>query len=297
MAKADYRILSDGHLGRDAPLWTEEKLMILEAYLPAFANVTKHWHGLDLFAGYGLNWSLTREAEIPGSPLAMLQAEPPADEVQLCEMDRRAVAALGARTAQYGDRARIYYGEANGTAINQMLPRVPVRAPTFAFSDPEGADLAWHTVEALAAHKRGHSNTRIEQLILFPTDMGFMRLLDHKQRNEDGASRVNRIMPGDEWRDVWDARARGEISADEARTEYVRSYADGLRQRLGYRTVLDREVPAVGRRQYFLIFATDDDKGERIMDHCFDQVRARTVDELAQPQLFPVKQQPRRKRA
>jgi hypothetical protein len=41
---------------------------------------------LDLFAGTGLNYSLLRSVEIPGSPLILVDAEPPpATKVLLCE--------------------------------------------------------------------------------------------------------------------------------------------------------------------------------------------------------------------
>ena len=47
---------------------------------------------------------------------------------------------------------------------------------------------------------------------------------------------------------------------------------------------------------YFLIFGTDHEAGEKIMDHCFDQSRVRVAEELGQGQLFSVKERPRRRR-
>lgn len=272
--------------------------MILECYLGAFADACKRaggWYGLDLFAGVGLNWSLLREREMHGSPLIALNAEAPlAEEVMLCESDRRARVALTARCAPHRQRAQIFPGDAN-VEIGPMLERVPPRAPAFAFLDPEGAELSWTTVRAIARHKHPTS-TRVEQLILLPTDMGFVRLLDRGQTNEAGAQMVARMFGNEDWRDVWDARARGEISADEARGEYVRLYGAGLR-RLGYATVLDRQIRRQnGAPMYFLLFATDHPAGEKIMDHCFDQVRARRMDELAQSQLFETPEPPRRRR-
>jgi hypothetical protein len=76
----------------------------------------------------------------------------------------------------------------------------------------------------------------------------------------------------------------------------VRLYAGGLR-RLGYKTVLDRQImKSTGHPMYFLIFATDHGAGERIMNHCFDQVRIRVQEELGQGQLFMTKDAPRRRR-
>jgi three-Cys-motif partner protein len=264
--------------------------MILECYVTAFAKAcTKAggWYGLDLFAGAGLNYSLTRSAPIPGSPLILLEAHAPkATRVLLNELDGRARAALEARCAPYGERARIFGADAN-TVVGGMLADVPKAAPAFAFLDPEGSELEWPTVEAIAAHKAGHTN-KVEQLILFPTDMGFVRLApDHPER-------VTRIFGHERWIDIFERRRADQITADQARGEYVRLYAAGLRD-LGYRTVLDRQITkGDGSPMYFLIFATDHDAGERIMDHCFDRVRIRVQEELGQATLFP--SPPRRKR-
>ena len=60
MAQATFHTAADGLSARDAASWTEEKLMILDAYLTAFAKACQRaggWYGLDLFAGTGLNWS------------------------------------------------------------------------------------------------------------------------------------------------------------------------------------------------------------------------------------------------
>jgi hypothetical protein len=58
MARATFHKAADGHPARDAASWTEEKLMILDAYLNSFAKACRtagSWYALDLFAGTGLN--------------------------------------------------------------------------------------------------------------------------------------------------------------------------------------------------------------------------------------------------
>jgi three-Cys-motif partner protein len=293
MGEAKYVNAGDGHPARVAPPWTEEKLMILDAYLQAFANACRKaggWYGLDLFAGGGLNWSEVRDREISGSPLIALEAEaPPASLVVASESDRTAHKALVARTARYGDRAKVLREDAN-EAIRGMLELVPTRAPAFAFLDPEGSELEWGTVEAIADHKRGASANKVEQLILFPTDMGFVRL------GREYPEYVTRIFGHERWQEIERRRREGEIDADTARGEYVRLYAEGLK-RLGYATVLDRQIKKPnGQPMYFLMFATDHAAGEKIMDHCFDQVRMRVAEELGQGTLFDQPSGPRRSR-
>jgi len=267
--------------------------MILESYLAAFASACKKaggWYGLDLFAGPGLNWSQTRDCERNGSPIIALEAKSPrATKVVAAESFKKSYEALLGRTERYGDRIQVFNDDANRIAA-AMLAAIPRAAPTFAFLDPEGSELDWKTVEALASHKRDHSPTKIEQLILFPTDTGFMRLAPGHP------DLVTRIFGNEDWLETYERRHAGQLSADDARSEYVGLYADGLR-RLGYKIVLDRQIfKSTGQPMYFLIFATDHDAGERIMNHCFDQVRIRVQEELGQAQLFVIKDAPRRKR-
>lgn len=267
--------------------------MILSAYLSAFAKACRKaggWYGLDLFAGTGLNWSITRDEAIDGSALIALKAEAPkATKIVMAEKHPKAFEALTARTTTYGARV-VRIGDDANAAIGEMLSIVPARAPAFAFLDPEGSELEWETVKAIADHKRGHSPNKIEQLILFPTDLGFVRLAP------DRPELVTRIYGHDRWREIFERRVADEISADEARGEYVRLYGEGLRE-LGYKTVLDRQITkANGAPMYFLVFATDNDTGERIMDSVFDQVRLRINEELGQARLFDIQNSPRERR-
>lgn len=253
--------------------------MILDAYLNSFAKACRTaggWYALDLFAGTGLNWSTTRDQAINGSALIALEAgSPEAIKVAVAESHAGAFEALTHRTKRYGDRVESFNDDAN-KIVPAMLNIIPRRAPAFAFLDPEGSELEWPTVEAIAGHKRGHSPNKIEQLILFPTDMGFVRLApDHPEL-------VTRIYGHDGWKDIYARRESDQISAEEARGEYVRMYAEGFK-RLDYATVLDRQIKkSNGQPMYFLIFATDNNAGEKIMDWVFDRVRLRVEEELGQ---------------
>jgi three-Cys-motif partner protein len=296
MAQAKLVEAKDGFKARVAPIWSEEKLAILGGYLPAFAKATKGkapgWYALDLFAGGGLNYSETQQAEIPGSPLIALTSGPPDGpepiEVVMAEEDDNTFAALEHRTAEYGERAQRFPEDSN-RVIDEMLARLPPRAPAFAFLDPEGSELDWKTVEAIAEHKRGHSQTKIEQLILF-SDMGIARLVNGYP------DYVTRVFGHQRWKPVSDRRARGEITAEDARTAYVKLYAEGLKE-LGYKTVLDRQITkAAGQPMYFLLFASDHVAGKTIMDNRFDRVRLRIQEQMGQGQLFPTVAPPRRKR-
>jgi three-Cys-motif partner protein len=305
MGKAKLQTASDGHPARVAPTWTEEKLRILQCYLQGFAKACKRagrWYSLDLFAGGGLNISETTGAEIAGSPLVALEARAPeASRVLLCEQGVRVLEALRERVAPYGDRVRIFDGDAN-RLIRAMLDEVPGQAPAFAFLDPEGSELEWVTVRSIAEHK-AQARNKIEQLILFPTDMGFVRLLSlRRPLDPDFAERVSAMFGSDAWREIYDRRRADRISAADAREMYLRLYARGLRA-LGYRHVQERQITKEaskpdgrGSPMYFLLHATDNDAGETIMSHCFDKKHLRPGEELGQAQLLHTPVVPRKRR-
>ena len=199
VAQAKLTDAQDGFKARVAPIWTEEKLNILAGYLPAFAKATSKapgWYALDLFAGGALNYSDTRQVEILGSPLIALEVGPPdareALKVVMAEKDDKIFAALEHRTVKYGERAVRFHADSN-RVIDQMLDLVPKRAPAFAFLDPEGSELEWETVEAIADHKRRQSQTKIEQLILF-SESGMVRL------GNEYPSYVTRVYGHEDWK-------------------------------------------------------------------------------------------------
>jgi three-Cys-motif partner protein len=305
MGQAKYEIATDGFPARVAPVWTEEKLAILACYLEAFARACKShpsgWFALDIFAGGGMNISETTTTEIPSSALIALQARPPlAQRVVLCERDIRALSALTHRVTPFGDRARVFAGDANAQ-IRDMLALIPRDAPAFAFLDPEGSELAWSTVEAVARHKP-EPHKKVEQLILLPTDMGFVRTLPlERDITEAAAAKIDAMYGHDRWRWIYDARRSGRINAEAARTQYVELYAQGLRD-LGYVYVQERQITkegaggAAGGPMYFLMHASDHEAGERIMDHCFNKKHIRPGEQLGQQGLFQLPVAPRRRR-
>ena len=231
MGRATYRAAQDGYRARIALSWTEEKLAILECYLQAFANACQShpsgWYAIDIFAGAGLNISETTSTEIPGSALIALEAGPPsATCVVVCERSAQPLPALTARVAPFENRVRVFGRDANAE-IADMLAPLPRRAPGFAFLDPEGSELAWATVRAIAQQK-ARGETKIEQLILFPTDMGFVRTLPlAKDLTAAAAEKITAMFGHDRWRAIYDKRRAGLLNPEGARTEYVRLYADG----------------------------------------------------------------------
>ena len=104
---------------------------------------------------------------------------------------------------------------------------------------------------------------------------------------------MNRIYGNDKWTSIYERRLNRNITPAQATREYVELYGHGLTYELGYRWALTRPIRAKGfdgRLLYFLMFATDDEVGHRIMDHIFRNVIGDRPtpprEEIAQTSLF-----------
>lgn len=283
----------DGLADREAGSWALVKLRILKCYINGFVNATKqarHRYYVEGFSGPGVNRIRGSDERVWGSPFIAIGAEPEFDMALFLDRDETAVEALRGRTEVVRNRVLVQRGDCNADLVPWMGSRLDRSSPTLCVLDPEGADLAWTTVKSIAAFKS--AGRKVEQLILLPTDTGFIRTLFlHRELEPWAISLVDRIYGNDRWRGIYERRRRDELTPDDARTAYVQLYGEGLRE-LGYETVLDRAVQkdAGGSTLYFLVFATDDSAGTRIMDHCFDSVWAEE-----QPTLPGIKG-PRRRR-
>jgi three-Cys-motif partner protein len=147
-------------------------------------------------------------------------------------------------------------------------------APTFAFIDPDGMEFEWRTLEALAAHKRGYRSLssskreyKVELWLLFPTQ-GIVRTL---------ALEADRVMPEHEiratslfgteaWRAIYNRRVEDKLSARDAKEEYVNLMRWRLSEDLGYHRTHPLELKNTrGGTIYHMVFATDNDAGDKIM--------------------------------
>ncbi len=88
--------------------------------------------------------------------------------------------------------------------------------------------------------------------------------------------RHNRTFGNSRWQAIYERRLSGQLTPAEAKSDYLELYKDGLDQ-LGYRHVFTKPVlapptPTQGRQErYHLVFATDDDTGDKIMRYVFER--------------------------
>lgn len=264
---------------RDWGDWTELKLDILTQYLDRFTTAAKGPDArvfLDAFAGQGRGRSRSTGDVFEGSArIALNTANPPFTHLRYFELEPANASKLQRDLDEEypGRDVVVYEGDCNDRIPEALAELAPVSwAPTFAFLDPDGVNLRWTTLRALADHKR-RSKNKVEMWLLFST-MGLVRRLaldEAKLRPEDEQSATDAF--GDEsWRPIYDQRRSGLITGKKARAEFINLYRWKLESQLGYRHTFaleirnDRGVPI-----YAMVFATDNEAGKKIMLHLYDR--------------------------
>lgn len=287
-----------GNKVRESGSWTQVKLSILKEYLDAFVVATskktdKRYY-IDAFAGPGTHKLRRATNMFDGSPRIALKVDPPFTKCFFIELNRNIITSLEKLKKEFPDRANtieIKLGDCNKT-IDTILSQIPQWAPCFAFLDPEGTELSWNTIKKLSDHKRDYKY-KIELFILFPYDMGLARLLHHdlERFKQTGYRRLlNKIYGNSSWEEIYNKRVSGLSTAEQARDEFLRLYMTQLDE-LGYKFVIERLISGErGHPLYFLIFATDNEVGDRIMKHTFGK------DRSGQMRLFKVPYKSRRER-
>jgi three-Cys-motif partner protein len=265
--------------------WTEGKLDILARYLDRFTTTTKHKADariyLDAFAGEGHGTSRTTKACFDGSArIGLKVSDPPFDRCYFFELGDKAAELERELTHDFPGRdLRIMPGDCNATipdALAELRRDNLGWAPTFAFLDPDGMELHWETIKALAAHKRLRqppSKTKVELWLLFPSG-GLLRnlALDDRKLLPGHVAKATSLFGSDAWERVYQARKAQQIDGQEARERYVNLYRWQLERDLGYRRAHPIEVKNNhGRPIYHLIFASDSDAGDRIMSHLYGE--------------------------
>jgi three-Cys-motif partner protein len=282
--------------GRSWGYWTRAKLEMLSDYLSGFATASKGQSEriyLDAFAGEGTGLDRLTGEQFPGSARIALEAREGAGftKFRYFELGQRATELESRLRADYPDSdIKVYEGDCNATILDALKELKPLNwAPTFAFLDPDGMELAWDTLVALADHKRGYRSAnstkpeyKVEQWMLFSTS-GIVRTLalDEAKVSDADKARANRLFGSEEWRPIYERRLAGDMSAAEAREEYVNLMRWRLERSLGYRFAHPFELKNTkGNTLYHMIFATDSDAGTRIMAAIYANAAKRLPDML-----------------
>jgi three-Cys-motif partner protein len=275
--------------GRSWGFWTQAKLGVLEDYLDAFvvaASGASERVYLDAFAGEGTGLDrLTGEA-FKGSARIALETNPPGfTRFRFFEKGQRASELEARLRSDYPDRdIAVYAGDCNEAIPRALEELEPLRwAPTFAFIDPDGMELSWSTLRALAAHKGGYRGGKsgkpeykVELWMLFPS-AGLMRTLalDEEKLKPTDEARATRLFGEESWRPIYARRLKGRLSGSDVREEYVNLMRWRIQRDLDYRWTHPLELKNTrGIPLYHMIFATDNEAGTRIMEHLYASAAA-----------------------
>ena len=282
--------------GRRSPrtwgYWTEQKLSMLAAYLPAFTTASKRsprtLH-LDLFAGDNRNLSRTTGEEISGSPRVALNTVPAFAKVILFEMPAQAARLDAELRESYPDGDfEVIPGDCNeqvGPVLQRLTRDGWNWAPTFALVDQQAAEIRWSTLEQLSRFKRS-DRSKAELWLLFAASM-----LPRGLASEDAdaverfADRITAMYGTEEWRDAYLGRLWHLLTGAELRDELLNLMRWRLEKVLGYHVTHSFEMKNTrGAPVYNMVFATDNPTGEKIMNHIYGkaaQVRPQMQAEAA----------------
>lgn len=235
---------------------------------------------LDAFAGEGTGLDRLTGQEFKGSAtIALEAAEPGFTRLRFFETGRRATELETRLRADYPGRdIEVVEGDCNVTIPGELARLGSVRwAPTFAFLDPDGMELAWETLKALADHKRGYRPAgsdkpeyKVELWLLFQSP-GLVRTLalDPGRLTERDEQRATRLFGDDAWRSIYDRRLAGRLGPADAREAYVNLMRWRLERVLNYRWTHPLELRTTRGPAYHMLFATDHEAGTRIMEHLY----------------------------
>lgn len=259
---------------------------MLDEYLPLFLRASQGKASktiyLDAFAGEASGIDRITGEVFEGSAAIAMKASADQGFTHLRFFEQESKArGLEARLHQRypGRDLKVYGGDCNVRMADALAELQHIRwAPTFAFLDPDGMELAWSTLELLAAHKRGYKTGpgpefKIELWMLFPTQ-GLIRVLalDDARLLPEHVEQATRLFGCEAWRPIYEARKAGELTAAEAKDEYVNLMRWRLTKDLGYAKTHPFEIQNTRKGLlYTMIFATDNAAGDRIMAEIYSK--------------------------
>lgn len=257
--------------------WTRGKLDLLRRYLDAFTTASKSQNELiylDLFGGQPVNRERLTDADLDGSArIALATSNPAFTRLRFFELEPFASRLHDSLRGEHAARDfEVVPGDCNQT-ISEVLAGLSRFnwAPTFAFVDPNGPDIHWSTLEALASFRK-QDLTKTEVWLLLAAGMFIRNLpVDGNVRAAD-AEKLTKMYGTTQWGSIYHARRDGRLTPSAARDEYVNLMRWRLEQVLGYRWTHPLEIfNERGHSIFHMIFTTDHPAGNRIMTDLYNK--------------------------
>lgn len=257
--------------------WTRGKLDLLRRYLDAFTTASKSQGEIlyiDLFGGQPMNKERLTEQDLDGSArIALNVGQAPFSRLRFFELEPYASRLRESLQSAFPGRdLDVVAGDCNKTITSALDSLADVNwAPTFAFVDPNGADVHWSTLDTLANFKKP-GRTKTEIWLLLAVGM-FTRTLrvDGSVRLED-SDKITNLYGTAQWEEIYRARVDGRLAPSAARDEYVNLMRWRLENVLDYRWTHPLEIfNERGHSIYHMVFATDHYAGHRIMTDLYNK--------------------------
>ncbi|MBL8887161.1 MAG: three-Cys-motif partner protein TcmP [Phycisphaerales bacterium] len=175
----------DGLPARDVGQWSVDKLRFWHRYIQTTTTAmvgSPAWPAgivyVDLFSGPGICRVRETGKLLPGSPLIAAYAAKAFRKIICVEFDRTLADACRQRLAKSpaAKVCEVLQGDSNELA-EEVAKRLPDRALTLAFIDPEALDAKFETLRRLTV------NRRVDLLILLADAFDIVRNVDEYERN------------------------------------------------------------------------------------------------------------------
>ncbi|HEV8605559.1 MAG TPA: three-Cys-motif partner protein TcmP [Tepidisphaeraceae bacterium] len=255
----------DGLPTRKVGRWTVDKLWFWSRYLDITTRAmvgNPSWKGglayVDLFAGPGVCTIEGTGRRIPGSVLIAANAPKPFDVILASELQRNLADALRARLASTpaAQTSHVLVGDCNDI-VHQIARKIPDRALTLAFIDPEGLHANFETIRAIA------SRGRVDLLILFADRMDIVRNVDLYERQP--RSKLDEFLgAASKWREKWPQLLNR--TGDAVARFFANEYKTQLQQELRYQKFGEKEMRSANGPIYRLIYASKHERGLEFWD-------------------------------
>ena len=198
----DLTATDDGLLLRPVGYWSKDKLRYLAGYMDIFTTSMRNkWFTVyvDLFAGPGKSKIRNSSEIMKGSPLAALDLPYAFSKYIFVEAEPAALDALEKRIASYKGSMEIYTRGINcNTSPRDVTSLVPYNSLTLAFIDPEGCDIHFSTIKALA------DSGRVDLFMTFPMGMDLKRNVDAAANSSTSSwTKYDRFFGSTDWRQTY----------------------------------------------------------------------------------------------
>ena len=261
--------------------WSEIKLEIVRKYAAAYSTILARQKGLthyyiDGFAGPGVQRSRSTGAPIAGSPLSVLEVQPPFKRYFLIDIKGQHIAQLRKAVGQRED-VELDQGDCNEILLKKVFPQVTYRQfrRALCLLDPDGLHLTWPVI-AMAGQLK-----TIDLLLNFPImDMNRNALWTRPDLADPADTERMTAWWGDtSWRDVvYRPSAQGHLfgaveTAKAPNEAVVRAFQRRLVEVAGFENVPD-PIPMRNSANsviYYLFFASQYAVASRIAADIFQR--------------------------